>query len=106
MTVLVARRRIGGLTLALSLHQLGIPVLVHERWTPLAPWVWHQLLPHAVRELCELASRKNSPPSPSRPRARLFLPPRQADLREPRGREAGYRWPQFSIHPARCRCSC
>ena len=44
MKVLVIGGGIGGLTMALSLHQMGIPVRVYEavrEVTPLAPaWVW------------------------------------------------------------------
>ena len=55
MTVLVAGGGIAGLTLALSLHQLGVPVSVFESVeTPRALGVGINLLPHAVREFCEL----------------------------------------------------
>jgi 2-polyprenyl-6-methoxyphenol hydroxylase-like FAD-dependent oxidoreductase len=46
---------IGGLTLALSLHQAGIACRVYEAapaWQPLGVGI--NLLPHAMRELTEL----------------------------------------------------
>ena len=55
MTVLIAGGGIGGLTLALSLHQIGVPVRVFESVPQLRPLgVGINVLPHAVRELIEL----------------------------------------------------
>ncbi len=55
MTVLIAGGGIGGLTLALSLHQIGVPAKVFESVSELKPLgVGINLLPHAVRELIEL----------------------------------------------------
>ena len=55
MTVLIAGGGIGGLTLALSLHQIGVPVRVFESVPELRPLgVGINVLPHAVRELIEL----------------------------------------------------
>ena len=55
MTVLIAGGGIGGLTLALSLHQIGVPRRVFESVPELRPLgVGINVLPHAVRELIEL----------------------------------------------------
>src|SRR6202044_1234062 len=55
MTVLIAGGGIGGLTLALSLHQIGVAARVFESVTELKPLgVGINVLPHAVRELTEL----------------------------------------------------
>ena len=52
MTVLIAGGGIGGLTLALSLHQIGVPARVFESVPALKPLgVGINVLPHAVREL-------------------------------------------------------
>jgi len=55
MTVLIAGGGIGGLTLALSLHQIGVPCRIFESVAELKPLgVGINVLPHAVRELIEL----------------------------------------------------
>jgi 2-polyprenyl-6-methoxyphenol hydroxylase-like FAD-dependent oxidoreductase len=55
MTVLIAGGGIGGLTLALSLHQIGVDCRVFESVAELKPLgVGINVLPHAVRELIEL----------------------------------------------------
>ena len=55
MTVLIAGAGIGGLTLALSLHQVGIKALVFESVDEIRPLgVGINVLPHAARELTEL----------------------------------------------------
>src|ERR1700756_389514 len=55
MTVLIAGGGIGGLTLALSLNQIGVSAKVFESVAELRPLgVGINVLPHAVRELTEL----------------------------------------------------
>ena len=58
MTVLVADGGIGGLTLALSLHQFGAPCRIFESVAGLKPLgAGINMLPHAVRELIETLSQ-------------------------------------------------
>jgi 2-polyprenyl-6-methoxyphenol hydroxylase-like FAD-dependent oxidoreductase len=100
MTVLIAGGGIGGLTLALSLHQIGVPVRVFESVPQLKPLgVGINVLPHAVRELIELGLMGKLDASGVRTRELAYFSKRgQPIWSEPRGLEAGYKWPQFSIH--------
>ena len=53
--IIIAGGGIGGLTLALMLHQRGIPCQVHEAATGVKPLgVGINLLPHSIRELAAL----------------------------------------------------
>jgi 2-polyprenyl-6-methoxyphenol hydroxylase-like FAD-dependent oxidoreductase len=100
MTVIVAGAGIAGLTLALSLHQAGMPVQVYESVEEITPLgVGINVLPHAVRELTELGLQP-ALATTAIPTAALAYHSRHGQLiwREPRGLAAGYRWPQFSIH--------
>ncbi len=100
MKILIAGGGIAGLSLALSLHQRGIDCTVVEAAPELRPLgVGINLLPHAVKELTELGLQDAL--------ARIAIETSslsyynkfgQTIWREPRGRAAGYDWPQFSIH--------
>jgi 2-polyprenyl-6-methoxyphenol hydroxylase-like FAD-dependent oxidoreductase len=100
MTVLIAGGGIGGLTLALSLHQIGVPCRVFESVVELKPLgVGINVLPHAVRELIELGLHDQLDASGVRTKELAFFSKHGKPIwSEPRGLEAGYKWPQFSIH--------
>ncbi|MDB5500725.1 MAG: FAD-dependent monooxygenase [Tardiphaga sp.] len=100
MTVLIAGGGIGGLTLALSLHQIGVPCRVFETVSALKPLgVGINVLPHAVRELIELGLLDRLDGIGVRTRELAFFSKHGKPIwSEPRGLEAGYRWPQFSVH--------
>jgi 5-methylphenazine-1-carboxylate 1-monooxygenase len=100
MRVIIVGAGIGGLTLALSLHAAGIEAEVFEAAPELRPLgVGINVLPHAMRELTELGLE---PAMAARgiPTGALMYANRfgQEIWREPRGRGAGYDWPQYSIH--------
>ena len=100
MTVLIAGGGIGGLTLALSLHQIGVAAKVFESVGELKPLgVGINVLPHAVRELIELGLHDQLAAASVATRELAYFSKRGRLIwSEPRGLEAGYKWPQFSIH--------
>jgi 2-polyprenyl-6-methoxyphenol hydroxylase-like FAD-dependent oxidoreductase len=98
--VIVVGGGIGGLSLALSLHQAGIKVRLFEAVRdPLPLGVGINLQPTAVRELTELGLR-DALAETGIGTQRLNLCNKFGQLihSEPRGLAARYRWPQISIH--------
>lgn len=93
----------GGLTAALALHAQGVPVLVFESVATLKPLgVGINLLPHAVRVLDALGlSPALDTLAIQTSELRYFNKLGQAIWAEPRGRAAGYAYPQYSIHRGR-----
>ena len=60
MTVIVAGGGIAGMTMALTCHQLELPVIVHESVKTIEPLgVGINLQPNAVRELFELGLERD-----------------------------------------------
>lgn len=100
MKVIVVGGGIGGLSLALSLHQAGIAVRVYEAVGELAPLgVGINLQPTAVRELTELGLAEGlARTGIATQRLSYFNKLGQLIWSEPRGISAGYRWPQYSMH--------
>jgi len=103
MDVIVVGAGIGGLSLALSLHQAGIKVRVYESVSNPAPLgVGINLQPTAVRELTELGlGDELAKAGIALDRLGLFNKFGQLISEEPRGLLAGYRWPQYAIHRGR-----
>lgn len=100
MKIAIAGGGIGGLTLALLCHQNGLEIEVWEASEELRPLgVGINLLPHAVRELAALgledALARIAIETSSLSYYNKFG---QQIWHEPRGRAAGYDWPQFSVH--------
>ncbi len=98
--ILIAGGGIGGLTLALSLHQAGIACRVFEAAPEIKPLgVGVNLLPHAMRELTELGLLDRLCAVAVETQEVCFYNRfGQFIHKEPRGRFAGYDWPQLSIH--------
>lgn len=100
MTVLIAGAGIAGLSLGLSLHQIGVPFRIYEAVREIKPLgVGINLQPHATRELIEMGLEDGLDKVGLRTEEVAYFS-RQGKLiwSEPRGMDAGYHWPQFSIH--------
>jgi 2-polyprenyl-6-methoxyphenol hydroxylase-like FAD-dependent oxidoreductase len=100
MTVLIAGAGIAGLTLGLSLHQVGIPFHIYEAVDEIRPLgVGINLQSLATRELFELGLEGALDKVGLRTReVGYFTAQGQEIWREPRGTFAGNTWPQYSIH--------
>jgi 2-polyprenyl-6-methoxyphenol hydroxylase-like FAD-dependent oxidoreductase len=100
MKVIVVGGGIGGLSLALSLHQAGITVRVYEAVDELAPLgVGINLQPTAVRELTELGlADEVARTGIATERLSYFNKFGQLIWSQPRGLWAGYKWSQYSMH--------
>ena len=98
--ILIAGGGIGGFTAALSLHQAGFPVRIFESVEQVqALGLGINLLPHAVRELDELGLLDDLMAAGLASNTLSYFTKRgELIWTEPRGRAAGYKWPQVSIH--------
>lgn len=99
--VLIAGAGIGGLSLALTLHEIGVPCLVMESVGTLKPLgVGINLQPNAVRELYQMGfGPENLDPIGVQTQEFALVGLNGKDVYcEPRGVKAGYRWPQYSVH--------
>ena len=99
--VIIAGGGIGGLTLALTLHQIGVPFLVLETSHTMRPLgVGINIQPNAVRELFELGLTSEVLGTigvSAKEWALVGLNGREV-YSEKRGLDAGYKWPQFAAH--------
>jgi 2-polyprenyl-6-methoxyphenol hydroxylase-like FAD-dependent oxidoreductase len=99
--VIIAGGGIGGLAMALTLHQIGVPCIVYEAVREMRPLgVGINMQPNAVRELYDLGITEAD-------LDRVGLPAKEWALvglngndiySEPRGKLAGYNWPQYAVH--------
>ena len=91
---------IGGLTTALCLHANGFDVDVFESAKEIKPLgVGINILPHAVRVLTNLGLQDRLDQLAIATSELVYYNKfGQKIWQEPRGRFAGYNWPQFSIH--------
>ena len=99
--IVIAGAGIGGLTLALTLHQIGVHCIVLESVGVLKPLgVGINLQPNAVRELYDLGINASELDQIGIQTKEWALVGRNGKdvYAEPRGISAGYQWPQYSVH--------
>jgi 5-methylphenazine-1-carboxylate 1-monooxygenase len=98
--VLIIGAGIGGLSLALALNQRGITARVYEAAEEIKPiGAGLNLLPHAVAELAALGLLDAlAALAVTTQESAFFNRFGQLIYREPAGRQAGYQWPQLSMH--------
>ena len=100
--VIILGGGIGGLTLALCLHRIGVACRVFEAADEFRPLgVGINLLPHALRVLSQLGLTDALAQHGVEAREFAYFNSHgQLIFREPCGHHAGYRYPHFSIHRA------
>jgi len=100
VTVLIAGGGIAGLTMALTCHQIGVPAIVLESVRTVAPLgVGINLQPNAIRELFDLGLADELDAIGIESQEWALVGRNGNDIwAEPRGRSAGYNWPQYSVH--------
>ncbi len=103
MKVLIAGGGVGGLTLALMLKRRGIDAEVYEQSPEVRELgVGINTLPHAIRELVELGLLPALDRAAIRTHELIYQNRFGQEIwREPRGVDAGFDVPQFSIHRGR-----
>ena len=99
--VLIAGAGIGGLSVALTLHQIGVPCVVFESVGNIRPLgLGINIQPNAIRELYELGFGPDALDAiglQTREWALVGLNGNEV-YSELRGLRAGYKWPQYSVH--------
>lgn len=91
---------IGGLTTALCLHEAGFDVQLYESAREIKPLgVGINLLPHAVRVLTHLWLQEALNKTAIATSELAYYSKHGKKIwQEPRGKFAGYNWPQYSVH--------
>ena len=99
MQVIIIGGGIAGLSQALSLHQIGVSCRVYEAVPALSPLGYGiNLQPNAIRELSALGLGEQLAAAGILTQELAFYNKHgQLIWTEPRGRAAGYHWPQISI---------
>ena len=100
-TVIIAGGGIGGLSLALTLHQIGVDCVVCDSVRDMRPLgVGINLQPNAVRELLDLGFTTDYFDAFGVPIKEWALVGQQGQdiYAETRGTLAGYNWPQYAVH--------
>jgi 5-methylphenazine-1-carboxylate 1-monooxygenase len=103
MKAIIAGGGIGGLTTALMLHARGIDCEIYEQASEVRELgVGINTLPHAIKELAQLGLLERLDAVAIRTHE-LFYANRfgKTIWKEPRGTDAGFEFPQFSIHRGR-----
>ncbi len=99
--VLIAGAGIGGLSVALTLHQIGVPCIVSESVADVKPLgLGINIQPNAIRELYELGfgpELLDTIGLQTKEWALVGLNGNEV-YSELRGLWAGYKWPQYSVH--------
>ncbi len=100
MTILIAGGGVGGLATALSLHQKGIDCEVFERSQEIRELgVGINTLPHAIKELADLGLLEALDEVAIRTYELIYQNRLGQEIwRDLRGLDAGFDYPQFSIH--------
>lgn len=100
MDVIIAGGGIAGLSLALSLDQIGVRARIYEQVATIRPLgVGINVQPHAVRELFEMGLGDELDKIGVRTKEVAYFSKKGGLIwKEARGLGAGYRWPQFSVH--------
>jgi 5-methylphenazine-1-carboxylate 1-monooxygenase len=103
MKAIIVGGGIGGLTAALMLHARGMDCEIYEQSDAIRELgVGINTLPHAIKELAELGLLERLDDVGVRTHELFYLNRFGQEIwREPRGTEAGYEVPQFSIHRGR-----
>jgi 5-methylphenazine-1-carboxylate 1-monooxygenase len=103
MKAIIVGGGIGGLTTALMLHARGLDCEIYEQSDQIRELgVGINTLPHAIKELSHLGLMERLDQVAIRTYELIYMTERGQEVwREPRGTDAGFEVPQFSIHRGR-----